>query len=283
MKLTAEMYAQGDAFQQEKRTVFATEWLPMCMGAQIAKAGDFVSNSIGGWPLFAARDAQGAVRVFRNVCRHQQMQVVEKPSGTCENFRCRYHGWTYDHAGRFVTAPPTVAPADPGSPDNNLPALPVRESHGIVLYNLDAAAGEPSIDVIAAAFAARFGDATPQHGGAVTTEIGCNWKTYLEHALTDDTAQWQWPLLVVRNVGDALVVDQIVPRTFLRTRVVSNVIGRAGDDPAAVLAHVKDAAEQTKAATEALQAARAEGQMPASEGRAGQLHERVLAAYARSE
>src|SRR5262249_3556741 len=34
--MKSEDYAQGDAFQAEKRTIFSTEWLPVCAEAQIA-------------------------------------------------------------------------------------------------------------------------------------------------------------------------------------------------------------------------------------------------------
>src|SRR3977135_2535840 len=74
--MKSEDYAQGDAFQSEKRTLFSSEWLPLCADRQIAKPGDFVSATVGGWGVFGVRDKDGTVRVLRNACRHQNMQVV---------------------------------------------------------------------------------------------------------------------------------------------------------------------------------------------------------------
>ena len=111
--MKSEEYVQGDAFQAEKRTLFSTEWLPLCAEAQIAKPGDFLSATVGGWGVFGVRDREGAVLVLRNACRQQNMQVVGAPSGNCETFRCRFHGWTYDLQGRFLGAPPPVAGAPP--------------------------------------------------------------------------------------------------------------------------------------------------------------------------
>ena len=105
-----EDYAQGDAFQAEKRTIFSADWLPVCAEAQIPNPGDFVSLTVGGWSLIAVRDQTGVVRVLRNMCRHQNMPVVSTPGGQCENFRCRFHGWTFDLKGKFLGAPPPVAP-----------------------------------------------------------------------------------------------------------------------------------------------------------------------------
>src|SRR5215211_5573584 len=103
--MKSEDYSQGDTFQTEKRTVFSTEALPLCAEGQLARPGDFVSATVGGWSVFAARDKEGAVRVLRNACRHQNMKVVATPAGNCETFRCRFHGWTYDLQGRFLSAP----------------------------------------------------------------------------------------------------------------------------------------------------------------------------------
>ena len=69
--MKSEDYSQGDAFQAEKRTVFSTETVPLCAEGQLARPGDFVSATVGGWSVFAARDKEGGVRVLRNACRHQ--------------------------------------------------------------------------------------------------------------------------------------------------------------------------------------------------------------------
>jgi len=77
--MKAEDYAQGDAFQAEKRTIFSNEWLPVCADAQIAKPGDFLSATVGGWSVVAVCDKAGEARVLRNACRHQNMPVVGTP------------------------------------------------------------------------------------------------------------------------------------------------------------------------------------------------------------
>src|SRR5438477_1036950 len=106
-------YTKGEQFQRERHALFAGEWLPFGASGQIPGAGDFVSHSIGGWPLFAIRGGDGVARGFHNVCRHQSMPVVEQAGGSCEMLRCRYHGWTYAPSGKFLEAPPRVAPVEP--------------------------------------------------------------------------------------------------------------------------------------------------------------------------
>src|SRR5258708_1929451 len=173
-----EDYSQGDAFQAEKRTVFSAEWLPLCAAGQLARGGDYVSATVGGWGVVGVRDKEGTVRVLRNACRHQNMQVVGTPpgsgTGNCETFRCRFHGWTYDLQGRFLSAPPPVAPKDPQAPQHHLAALATTVSSGLVFFSLGKPAPAPAHDGSLAAY-----------GGTLTTEIACNWKVCVEHLLTD--------------------------------------------------------------------------------------------------
>src|SRR5258707_1119744 len=147
IQMKPEDYAQGDAFQVEKRTVFSTEWLPLCAGGQLAKGGDYVSATVGGWGVVGVRDRDGTVRALRNACRHQNMQVVGTPSGNCETLRCRFHGWTYDLQGRFLSAPPPVAPKDSQSPNHHLAPLATTVASGLVFFSLDKPPAAPEDDV----------------------------------------------------------------------------------------------------------------------------------------
>jgi phenylpropionate dioxygenase-like ring-hydroxylating dioxygenase large terminal subunit len=263
--MKSEDYSQGDAFQAEKRTVFSTQSLPLCAEGQLARAGDFVSATVGGWSVFAVRDKEGAIRVLRNACRHQNMQVVGTPIGNCETFRCRFHGWTYDLQGRFLGAPPPVAPKDAQSPDLHLASLPSAVASGIVFFSL---AGAPvPVDV----------GALPAYGGTLVTEIACNWKICVEHVLAAHTPSpdftWAWPLLMVRRAGAVTIIEQVVPHTFLRTRMFTHVFGGNADDH-------RPAAATIKHVCETLQADRASGK-PAAEGTpVDTFHRQLAEAYA---
>lgn len=248
-----EDYCQGDTFQVEKRTIFSTEWLPLCAEGQVGKAGDFLAVSVGGWGVVAARDAAGEVRVLRNACRHQNMQVVGTPSGNCANFRCRFHGWTYDLAGKFLSAPPLVAP--PASQtDLDLAVLASTKAEGLLFFSM----GQPPQPL-------RFGAALPPYSRTEIVDIDCNWKVAVEHLLAEGD-RFLWPLMFVRQTGDGAVVRQIVPHTFLRTRLFSHSFGAAGSDAG------------IKTACEALQAERAAGTMPGD----NDFHSRLTEAYAGS-
>jgi hypothetical protein len=63
----------------------------------------------------------------------------------------------------------------------------------------------------------------------VTTEINCNWKTLLAHVLVvEPAAAWQSLLAIAHVVCEACVIEQIMPRSLLRTRLISHVYGKRG-------------------------------------------------------
>src|SRR5215471_6632632 len=195
--LTDTHYTSGDAFQQEKRMVFAAGWLPLAVLGQLAAPGSFVSATIGGWPAFVARGKDGELRAFRNTCRHKGMMVVEQPTGRCDTFRCRYHGWTYGLDGRFHEAPAPVAPTDPASLAHHLESLRLECWRAVVFVSLATEPAPGNYGTLESAVAA-YGPGFGEYATSITTDIACNWKAYLEHSLTDRAAAWQWPLIVVR-------------------------------------------------------------------------------------
>jgi nitrite reductase/ring-hydroxylating ferredoxin subunit len=254
MAFPPDAYAEGARFQLEKRRLFATAWLPVCAAGQIAAPGDFVSQSIGGWPVLAIRGADGVARGFRNVCRHQGMPVVEQAAGRCDVLRCRYHGWTYDLAGALIEAPPAVAPADPAAATHRLEVFALAEADGMIQLRAGADDGA----------APRFGLAAAPLAGATAADIDANWKCVIEALLADATWRLVWPLAVVGAVGASTVVRQVVPRSFLRTRLIDLAFGA----PAA--------APDVKAAAETAQAERAAGTPPEYTPAIADFHARLI-------
>jgi nitrite reductase/ring-hydroxylating ferredoxin subunit len=219
----------------------------------------FLAQSVGGWSVLGVRDREGAVRVLRNACRHQNMPVAGQPTGTCESFRCRFHGWTYDLQGKFLSAPPLVAPADTASGANDLQVLPVLRTAGLVFFAIEEG---PS-----AVFPP---DPRQPYSGTVVTDIACNWKVCVEHLLGSEPDWFSW-LLVPRRSGDVVLVDQVVPHTFLRTKLFTHVYGGAVEEQTSI-----------KEACERLQAERADGTPAQGGALVAAFHKQCDEAYAGS-
>lgn len=258
-QIDATHYTQGEQFMLEKARLFAREWLPVCGVSQLVRSGDYLGHVIGGWPIVAVHTGDG-IRLFRNTCRHQSMMVLDKPAGNCAVIQCRYHGWQYKLDGSFVSAPALVAPpADAGRDAVDLTGLQLHRAAGLLFGHLGAGDQRLSLDQ---ALADSIG-ATTDHDQpvAVTTlDVGCNWKVLVEHALASGLP-YQWPLLATRSLPTGVQMLQIVPRSFLRTRVVSHVWGIG--DGATAIAQAAIALEQDKTTCEALQARYAQGDLTA--------------------
>ena len=241
-------YTEGEQFQRERHRLFARNWLLFAASAQLPAAGDFVSHSIGGWSLFAIRGEDGTARAFHNLCRHQSMPVVEQPAGHCEALRCRYHGWTYGLGGEFREAPPRVAAVEPA---DRLGLNPVEllEQDGFCHVRVQPGAEPPSPMTIPGHFA-----------GAVTTDIDANWKAAVEALLGEENREFVWPLAFLqRSAPGFSVVRQVVPRSFLRTRMIDLLFTADGAPSDDVIALQQQCAARDKSAAEIRQAAHAAG------------------------
>jgi hypothetical protein len=187
------------------------------------------------------------------------MPVASQPAGTCESFRCRFHGWTYDLEGKFLSAPPPVAPTDTLPGANDLQALPARQAAGLVFFAMEeGAAGTLPTDP---------GQA---YSGTAVIDIACNWKVCVEHLLGSEPA-WFPSLLTVRRSGAAVLIDQVVPHTFLRTKLFTHVYGGAAEARTGI-----------KEACERLQAERANGTPAQGGALVAAFHRQLDEAYAGS-
>jgi nitrite reductase/ring-hydroxylating ferredoxin subunit len=263
-----EAYTAGDHFQREKRGLFARTWLPFCAADQIARAGAFVNHTLGGWPILAIRGGDGIARAFHNVCRHQSMPVVDKPAGQCEELRCRFHGWTYDLAGAFVTAPPLVAPTNADPAARHLRAVELADNEGVLFVRLESAAdGQPS-----------FGLGGQRFVGAATTDVDANWKAFVESALPDPSWRFVWPVAFLGTVDGVRVVRQVIPRTFTRTRIVDLLFAEPGGAMDAARTGTAASVAEAKRRAEALQAQRAAGDVAAESEAVAAFRARVASA-----
>jgi phenylpropionate dioxygenase-like ring-hydroxylating dioxygenase large terminal subunit len=254
-QLAATLYTGPEAFLRERRSIFETAWLLLARSGALQRPGDYVAHSLGGWPVFAIADASGAPRVFRNVCRHQKLPLFDSGAGRCEQIRCRYHGWTYDTAGRFISAPPQVAPS--GALSRDLEAVTTEQRHGLLFAYLDESppALAESLPALASALAgARLG--TLAFLTETATDVDANWKLIMEQAIADHvpgvTRRVEWPSLILDFAEAGAVVHQVIVRSFRRTRIHHHHYGAHATvvQATAQVAHWKTAALARQTALE---------------------------------
>jgi len=103
--LPAKWYVDGAVFQAEKERILHRSWQYVGHTGLVAKPGDFVTTRLGDLPVVIARDNDGALRAFANVCRHRGSEVVLECAGNRKTLQCHYHGWTYNLDGTLRNAP----------------------------------------------------------------------------------------------------------------------------------------------------------------------------------
>lgn len=135
--LTPSLYTDPDVLAHEQDAVFARSWQLAGHVADLPQAGSYLATYVGNRPVLVVRDEDGALRAFRNVCRHRGSELLTG-AGTCKRaIRCRYHGWTYRFDGTLIGVPEhrTIPNLDKAS----LPLLPaqVEVLAGLVFVHLD--------------------------------------------------------------------------------------------------------------------------------------------------
>lgn len=175
------VYDDPRRLEQELARLFRR--LPIVVGhaSQLRASGDFLTAGVAGVPILVARQDDGTVRAFANVCRHRGARVVEEACGNGRSFRCPYHGWIYGSDGRLRAIPERAAFSgiDPG--ERGLVSLPAEQRHGLLWV---VASPEGSLDVAA-------------HLGALDAELaGFGLDAYVEERSVWLRDQFNWKLVV---------------------------------------------------------------------------------------
>jgi phenylpropionate dioxygenase-like ring-hydroxylating dioxygenase large terminal subunit len=115
--------------------------------SRFAKAGDYQSYEVSGFPIFLILGKDGKVRAFHNVCRHRAYTVTKKDCGSSSVLGCRYHGWSYNTYGELTKAPHfDDLPGFDRSQNGLFSIHTVTNEAGFVFVNLEASPTVSSTD-----------------------------------------------------------------------------------------------------------------------------------------
>ena len=103
--LPGAAYVSEAFYQLEKSHLFSRAWVFAGFDHQVPNTGDVLPISVAGQPLFILRNEAEEISAFHNVCRHRNLQLVDKPSNCGRLLRCPYHSWSYDLNGALKNAP----------------------------------------------------------------------------------------------------------------------------------------------------------------------------------
>ncbi|KAJ9658480.1 hypothetical protein H2201_007799 [Coniosporium apollinis] len=104
--LPASWYTSQEMYEFERRAIFSKRWLFITHSSRLRETGDWLRYDVAGFDFIIARDRQGNINAFHNVCRHRAYPVIEKQGqGNAKILACRYHGWSYGLNGKLAKAP----------------------------------------------------------------------------------------------------------------------------------------------------------------------------------
>jgi choline monooxygenase len=177
-------YSDPEVYAAECRAVFGGTWQAVGRADQVAEPGQFLTADVAGEPVVVVRGDDGVLRAFANVCRHRAACVVPQAEGRASRLRCRYHGWTYDLAGRLRGTPEFDGVADFRREDNGLPALAVDVWGPLAWVHL-VPSPEPLRPFLAPLpdRAAALGLEALRFVARREYRLACNWKVFVDNYL----------------------------------------------------------------------------------------------------
>ena len=171
--------------------IFGRAWIYVGHESQVKRAGDYVATAIAQKPLLLVRHSDGRLYVLHNQCAHRGTMVVAAERGNASEFRCCYHGWTYDTDGKLISAPLLQGyPGhfDPQDPRTAMVQVPrVASYRGFVFASL--ASEGPSLESFLGYMTTSLDDMVDRApdgeievaGGVFKHAYNANWKLYLEN------------------------------------------------------------------------------------------------------
>jgi choline monooxygenase len=176
-------YTCPEIERAERRQVFGSSWQMVGRADQVAEPGTYLTADVAGEPILVVRGEDRELRAFFNVCRHRAAPIVNEPCGHATKLRCRYHGWTYDLAGKLRGTPEFDGVEQFRKEDNGLVPMAVATWGPFVWVSLDEP--EQTLEKYLAPLPewSKGKMAGLVFARRVEYELACNWKVYVDNYL----------------------------------------------------------------------------------------------------
>ena len=97
-------YVSADFFAREVEKMWPNVWQFAAREEELIEPDSTVLYENAGRAYILARQRDGSVRAFHNVCLHRNRRLRDK-DGIAREFRCPYHGFTWNNDGSLKTIP----------------------------------------------------------------------------------------------------------------------------------------------------------------------------------
>ncbi|OAI40434.1 iron-sulfur protein [bacterium SCGC AG-212-C10] len=180
-KVPAEQYLSRAFHRLEVEKVWKRVWQMACREEDIPEVGDYIVYDIAQLSFLVVRVAEHEIRAYHNACLHRGRQLREWDGKRAQEFRCPFHGWTWDITGDLKEV---VCPwdfPDVTAEEYALPQVRVGRWGGFVFINPDQECGsfEDFIGDLPAHFE-RWDLSQRYKQAHVAKYLRCNWKVAQE-------------------------------------------------------------------------------------------------------
>ena len=177
-EIDAGEYLSDERHAAESERVFRRLPQIVAVAGELSAPGACLVREVGGVSILVMRGADGAVRGFRNACRHRATALVDAPC-TVKAIVCPYHGWTYDTTGALIHVPHPDAFDARCRERTGLIEVPLAIRHGLVFAALAPFELGDFLAPIDGELAALGIDRWPVYR-RVTREVAGNWKLIID-------------------------------------------------------------------------------------------------------
>jgi phenylpropionate dioxygenase-like ring-hydroxylating dioxygenase large terminal subunit len=125
-------YTCENQAERERELFFRKGAFNVGLSALLPNPGDWMTHDYSGVPILLARDKDGKLGAFHNVCRHRGARIAEGSGSGEKDFRCPYHGWCYGLDGALIARPDERSFAAAPRETHGLRPLPVVERYGTI-------------------------------------------------------------------------------------------------------------------------------------------------------
>jgi len=129
-------YTCANQAARERELLFRNGAINIGLSALLPKPGDWMTHDYAGVPILLARDGDGQLGAFLNVCRHRGARVADGCGDAAKGFSCPYHGWSYGLDGALLARPDEASFAAAERASHGLRVLPVAEKYGMIWVGL---------------------------------------------------------------------------------------------------------------------------------------------------
>jgi Rieske 2Fe-2S family protein len=193
--LPGSAYRTAEAFDLDRRTIFAREWNCVAREEDLPERGDYRVIDVAGESIILVRGAEGTIHGHYNMCRHRGARLCDPASDARWDvtldagavgrsmIRCPYHGWSYGLDGRLLAAPQLQDAPDFDKAQFGLHPVGVACWGGFVFVSLTAR-DETGLAACLSDASRRLRNyplADLRTGRTIRYELAANWKLILEN------------------------------------------------------------------------------------------------------